>query len=231
MPSLPSRPPRGLAALITAVTALSLAACGGSSSEAPKSTATGTFLPASGDLGTTQTVVVLFSASMRTTGVTVGGSMGANALSGWTTTAVANDTLILTPSAPWATGAGTLTVMAADAAGLSLPATLQASYTVAPTATCGASAGDCNNPTDCAFTMVQLANWTRDCYLVSPAGTPACVEGKGATAACSNCITDVALCAVGSCLVECVGGFSSATCTACLARSCTAAMACLGRTL
>jgi hypothetical protein len=227
-------PPRGLAALL-AVTALSLAACGGGGSDAPTSTATGAFVPAAGTLGSTQTVVVVFSASMRPSGATVGGSLGANALSGWTTSSVANDTLVLTPSIPWAPGAGTLTVSAADAAGLALPSPLQVSYMVVPqTAPCSAIPGDCNNATDCGHTMAQLAGWTQTCFIQNiqnQAAIPACVEVKGVTAACSSCITGVATCGFNSCASSCLSGFTSATCTTCLATSCTTQLACLGRTL
>lgn len=231
-----TRPLRGLAALVAAVTALSLVACGSSSSDPELPALTGTISPASGALGTTQTIRVTFSVSMNPTSQAFGGTLaGANLLSGWTTTTVANDTLVVSPAVPWATGDQTLTVTATDASGRALPAPLQASYAVAAASTCGPSAGACNNAADCGFTVAQLTTTTQTCFLQSsfdPGATSLCVQQSGVSAGCADCTTATATCGVAQCLSVCAAGPTSAGCVTCVATNCAPAfVACAGRTL
>jgi hypothetical protein len=239
MPTLAQpRPLRGLAALFAAVTALSLAACGGGGSDPAPSALTATISPASGALGTTQAVRVSFSASMNTSSQVFGGTLaGANVVSGWTTTAVPNDTLVVAPALPWATGAQTLEVTATDATGRTLPAPLQASYAVAAATTCGPSAGACNNAADCGFTVAQLTTATQACFIQSSAdeaATSLCVvqQLSGVSAGCADCTAATATCGFVNCLAPCAASSTGAECVACVASRCAAGfVTCAGRTL
>jgi hypothetical protein len=230
------RPLRGLAALLAAA-ALSLSACGGGSDgDAAPAALAATFTPPSGALGTTQTIRVTFNASMNVTSQVLAGTLGdANMLAGWITTVVPNDTLVLTPALPWATGAQTVTVQATDAAGRTLAAPAQASYAVAAAAACGPSAGACNNASDCGFTVSQLATSTQACFIANGLDadlTSTCVEQDGVSAACADCTTAMAGCGVLQCFSPCAGGFDAPACAACVATNCGAAfVACAGRTL
>jgi hypothetical protein len=229
------RPPRGLAAVL-AVTALSLAACGGGGSD-PAPALAATVSPAAPAIWDNQPLRITFNASMNTGSLEVSGTLASPApLASWSTSAVANDTLVLTPNTLWTVGDGAVTVKASDGAGRALTPALQASYTVKAFASCGPSAGACNSATDCDFTVTQLATWTQTCFIsngLNAAKTSTCVQrDHGVTAGCADCTSAMARCGFENCAAPCSADPAGAACIGCVATFCADAfVTCAGRTI
>ncbi len=84
-----------------------------------------------------QPVEVTFGETMDTTSLTMTGTLAASAITSWSTLAVSNDKLTITPSATWPLGTQTLTLTAANLNGsnvtVSLTYTVSAADVTAPT--------------------------------------------------------------------------------------------------
>jgi hypothetical protein len=193
-------------------------------------------VPASGNIGAVQSVVVTFSVPMNHASLAISGSLVAstNAAPSWASSSV----LTVGPaSALWPAGAQTLVIDASSAEGKAMAAPLTLAFAVDLAANCpSAGAGACVDVTDCAFSFTQFATFAQTCvatppYDTSAAGVSACVHASGPSVACSDCIGSYLHCAVAGSCAACQAGLTDPGCITCLdAHGCSAAFrTCSGR--
>lgn len=121
---------------------------------------TASALPASlSTLTLSQSIQILFSESMETSSLSLGGTMASEASRTWSTTTHANDTLTISPVAAWTSGTGkTLTVNATDTSRNAL-SQMSLSYTISGNVMYVATTGNDANPgtSGSPFLTIQAA--------------------------------------------------------------------------